>query len=82
MVLKMANAGESIPIMGVISIFSPIEPNGEIREFSAFPFSLQLMFYQTSSKLIVCLMITQNYTQKLYKRASMLQCVLGRFYFS
>ena len=30
---------------------------GEICEFSAFPFSLQLMFDQASNNLIVCLMI-------------------------
>ena len=33
---------------------------GEIREFSVFPFSLQLMFDQTLSSLIVCLMILQK----------------------
>ena len=33
---------------------------GEIREFSAFPFLLRLMFDQTLSNLIVCLMISQE----------------------
>ena len=33
---------------------------GEIREFSAFPFSLQLMFDQIVSNLIVRLMISQK----------------------
>ena len=37
---------------------------GEIREFSMFPFLLQLIFDQTLSNAIVCLMITQKlYTQ-------------------
>ena len=33
---------------------------GEIREFSAFPFSLALMFDQTLSNLIICLMVSQT----------------------
>ena len=33
---------------------------GEIHEFSAFPISLQLIFYQTLSNLIVCPMISQK----------------------
>ena len=33
---------------------------GEIREFSACPFSLKLMFDQTLSNIIVCLMITHT----------------------
>ena len=33
---------------------------GEIREFSPFPFSLDLMFDQTLSNLIICLVISQN----------------------
>ena len=33
---------------------------GEIREFSAFPFSLQLIFDQPLSNLIVCLLISQK----------------------
>ena len=38
---------------------------GEICEFSAIPFSLQLMFDKTLSNLVVCLMISQNmYIQK------------------
>ena len=55
---------------------------GEIHEFSAFPFSLHLIFDQTLSNLIVCLMISQNLQYKLYKRASMLQWILGKFGFS
>ena len=35
---------------------------GEIREFSAFQFSLHLMFDQTLNNLIVCLMISQKTT--------------------
>ena len=34
---------------------------GEIRAFSTFPFSLQLMFDQTLSNLIVCLITKQTY---------------------
>ena len=41
----------------VTSILSPISPD-EIREFSAFPFSIHLMFDQTLSNLIVCLMMS------------------------
>ena len=33
---------------------------GEIREFSAFPCSLHLMFDQTLSNLIVCLIISHT----------------------
>ena len=51
----------------------------EIYEFSAFPFPLHLMFDQTLSNLIVCLMISQNHMQQLHKRASMLQWILGKF---
>ena len=40
-------------------------PKGEIREFSAFPFSLQLMFDKTLSNLIVCLMISQKLHTKV-----------------
>ena len=50
---------------------------GEIREFSAFLFSLHLMFDQTVSNLVVCLMSSQ----KLHKQVSMLQWI-GRFDFS
>ena len=46
---------------------------GETREFSAFPFSLQVMFAQTLSNSIVCLMISQTIHTKEHKRASMLQ---------
>ena len=38
---------------------------GEIGEFSAFPFSLQLMFDQALSNLIVCLMISQKLRTKV-----------------
>ena len=34
---------------------------------SAFQFSFHLMFEQALSNLIVCLMISQNYIQKLHK---------------
>ena len=52
---------------------------GEIHEFSAFPFSFLLIFEQTLSNLIVCLMISQkNYIQKLHKQTSILQWILGR----
>ena len=37
---------------------------GEICEFSVFPFSVQLMFDQTLSNSIVCLMISQKNTFK------------------
>ena len=33
---------------------------GEIQKFSAFPMSLHLLFDQTLSDLIVCLMISQK----------------------
>ena len=53
------------------------------RDFSAFRFSLQLMLEQAFTNLIVFLMISQkNYIEKLHKRASMLQWILGRFGFS
>ena len=55
----------------------------ENRDFSAFRFSLQLMVELALSSLIVCLTTSyKNYMQKLHKRASMLQWVLGRFCFS
>ena len=54
---------------------------GEIHEFSAVAFSLDLMYDQTLSNLIVCLMISQNHIQKLHKQASMLQWILGKFDF-
>ena len=38
---------------------------GEIREFSAFPCSLKLMFGPTLGNLIVCLMISQNLHTKV-----------------
>ena len=38
------------------------------RDFSAFRFSLEQMFEQTLTNLIVCLMVSQtNYIQKLHK---------------
>ena len=37
----------------------------EIREFSAFPCSLQLMLDEIFSNLIVCLMIAQNLHTKV-----------------
>ena len=52
---------------------------GEIRESSAFPFSLDLMLHQALSNVIVCLMISHKLHIKLHKRASMLQWILGRF---
>ena len=42
---------------------------GEICEFSAFPFSLQLMFDQTLSNLIVCLMISHK-LHKMFSQTS------------
>ena len=45
-------------------------------------FDFQLMIEQALTNLIVCLMISQNYIQKLHKRASMLLWILGRFVFS
>ena len=54
---------------------------GEICEFSAFPFLFDLMFDQTLSNLIVCLTISQNNIYKVYKRASMMQEISGRFDF-
>ena len=51
-------------------------------EFSAFPFSIHLLFDKTLSNLIVCLMISpKSYIQKLHKRANMLHWILGRFDF-
>ena len=45
---------------------------GEMRKFSAFLFSLQLLFDQILSNLIVCLVIfRKKYIQKLHKRVSM-----------
>ena len=38
---------------------------GEIRVFSTFPFSLQLMFHQTLTNLIVCLIISQKLQTKV-----------------
>ena len=55
---------------------------GENRDFLAFKFSLHLMLEQTLSNVIVCLMISQkNYIQKLHKRDSRLEWILGRFIF-
>ena len=52
---------------------------GEIREFSASPFLLHLMFDQTLSDLIVFSDdFTQNYIYELHKRA-ILQWILRRF---
>ena len=52
----------------------------EIREFATFPFSLYLMFDQALSNLVVYLMIShKKCIQKLHKRVSMLQCILGKF---
>ena len=46
----------------------------EIREFSAFPFSLHLMFDETLSNLIICLVIShKKLRKKLHKRASVLE---------
>ena len=43
-----------------------------MTKFSAFPFSLHLMFDQTISNLVVCLMVSQKHCIKnLHKRASM-----------
>ena len=54
----------------------------ENRDFSAFRYFLQLMLEQALTNVIVCLMISQkNYIQKLHRRASMLQWILGRFVF-
>ena len=54
----------------------------ENRNFLAFQFSLQLMHEQALTNFIVRLMISQkNYIQKLHKRDSMLQWILGRFVF-
>ena len=54
---------------------------GKIHEFSTFLSSLQLMFDQTFSNLIICLMISQKAT-KMHQGTSMLQWILGRFDFS
>ena len=54
----------------------------ENRDYSAFRFSLQLMIEQVLTNVIVCLMIShKNYVQKLHKRASMLQWILGMLVF-
>ena len=54
----------------------------ENREFSTILFLLQLMLDQALTNVIVYLMISQkNYVQKLHKRASLLQWILGRFDF-
>ena len=45
-------------------------PKGENREFSAFPLSRQLMFDQTLSNAIVCLMISQ----KLHAKVAQMSC--------
>ena len=39
--------------------------NGEIREFTVFPFSLQLMFDQTLNNLIVCVIISNRLHTKV-----------------
>ena len=39
----------------------------ENHDFPAFQFSIHLMFEQALSNLIVCVMISQNYVQKLHK---------------
>ena len=52
-------------------------PRVKCHEFSAFPFSLQLMFDQTLSNLIVCLMISQNNTYNSYTNE--LACCSGYY---
>ena len=54
----MVNTAGTRPTMGVTSILSPISKlrhftKSEIREFSAFQFSLHLIFDQILSNLIV-----------------------------
>ena len=56
-----------------------ISPRKKIINFQQFV-SLQLMLEQALTNLIVCLMISQK-LQRLHKRASMLQWILGRFRF-
>ena len=69
-----------MPIIGMTSTLSPTK--GEIREFSTFSFSLHIMFDQNmkSFNSLSDDLITK-YIQKLHKRASMLQWILGRFAF-
>ena len=50
----------------------------ENRDFLAILFSLQFMLEQALTNLILCLIISQ----KLHKRASMLQWILGRVVFA
>ena len=50
----------------------------EKREFSAIPFLLHLMFDQTLSNYIFCLMISQKLRTKLCKRTSILQWIQGK----
>ena len=45
-------------VLSLITIELNNFTKGEIHEFSVFPFSLQLMFDQTLSNLIVCLIIS------------------------
>ena len=52
------------PLTGYITTLRKFT-KGKIHEFSAFSFSFHLMFNQTLSNLIVCLMISQNYIRKL-----------------
>ena len=51
--MDIHNGKYCVPIMGVTF-------GREICEFSAFPFSHHIMFDQTLSNLIVCLMISQK----------------------
>ena len=54
----------------------------ENRYFSAFRFSLQLMLEQALTNIIVLMISQKNCIQKLHKRASMSQWMLGRTGFS
>ena len=61
--VKADHQPDFLPLIGHMTMLRHFI-KGEIHEFSAFPFSLHLMFDQILSNLIVCLMISEKNTYK------------------
>ena len=69
-----------MPIMVDHMTVKQISPKVKFVSFSVFSFSLDLVFDQILSNLIVYLMISQKLHIKFAQRASMLQWIPGRFH--
>ena len=54
---------------------------GRKSTFFSISICFQLILEQALTNVIACPTISQNCVQKLHKRASMLQWILGRFFF-